>query len=431
MGIPNSSHLNQKRAGIIVGINSYENIDKIQELSGAENDAIELRDKLTMHGDFEIDSSHFLIGKNATCRAIRTALSDLFRKQISLDLAVVYFSGHGVIDENNEGYIAPHDMDPNDPFISGIEMAELRRVINENKNVQSVLVILDCCYAGILADDEHSKTGSDVMTKNIYQLQVKSIAKSSDTATEGKGRIILASSEADRSSREKDNCIHGDSKEAHSHGAFSYHLIEGLEGAAADEKGLITVQGIRKYLENMMIYEEKKQIPIYSVHGGTEIENIRICKSEAKFDAEVMNILSRIHSMLDNDTVLYLINASKKTYELQRLDPNNHEIPALVNTIDERSSKLKTALTDWLTVNEIALTPTVDSLNRDLYSKFYTLANLIGFENFKTIRDNQTLWLSALCSEMGTQNKYGSEDAAMVEPFLRRIRSINKMGSII
>ena len=48
------------------------------------------------------------------------------------------------------------------------------------------------------------------------------------------GKIILASSEADAVSREKNNCKHNENDSPHSHGAFSFHLIEGLDGKAAD-----------------------------------------------------------------------------------------------------------------------------------------------------------------------------------------------------
>ena len=56
-------------------------------------------------------------------------------------------------EENNEGYLAPYDMDPEDPFVSGINMEDLKKAIYKSKNKASVIIILDCCYAGIATKD--------------------------------------------------------------------------------------------------------------------------------------------------------------------------------------------------------------------------------------------------------------------------------------
>ena len=134
-----------KRLAIVVGINKYEDATEIPELFGAENDAIEIHKRLTTLGEFEVSPNHLLLGKNATYKAILKAVSDIFRQAIDCSLVIFYFSGHGLIDENNDGYIAPYDMDSTDPFVCGIKMEDLREVIYRAKNKESVLLILDCC----------------------------------------------------------------------------------------------------------------------------------------------------------------------------------------------------------------------------------------------------------------------------------------------
>jgi uncharacterized caspase-like protein len=135
-----------KRLAIVVGINKYEDYPAIDELHGAENDAREIHKRLTTLGQFAVLPNHLLLGENATYKAILKAVSDIFRQDIECSLV---FSGHGLIDENNDGYIAPYDMDSTDPFVCGIKMEDLREVIYRAKNKESVLLILDCCYAGI------------------------------------------------------------------------------------------------------------------------------------------------------------------------------------------------------------------------------------------------------------------------------------------
>jgi uncharacterized caspase-like protein len=40
------------------------------------------------------------------------ALSEIFRREVDCDVVVFYFSGHGMVDDVGQGYIAPYDMKP-------------------------------------------------------------------------------------------------------------------------------------------------------------------------------------------------------------------------------------------------------------------------------------------------------------------------------
>jgi uncharacterized caspase-like protein len=102
----------ENRRAIIVGINKYELDSKIQTLAGAENDAKEIAERLKNNGDFEISDNHLLLGPDATRAKILKAVDDIFRREGNHDLVTFYFSGHSMVDENNEGYIVPYDMDP-------------------------------------------------------------------------------------------------------------------------------------------------------------------------------------------------------------------------------------------------------------------------------------------------------------------------------
>ena len=102
----------QNRKAIIVGVNQYESDSEIPTLAGAENDAQEIYERFKNNGKFEISNNHLLIGRDATRRKILKAVSQIFRREDNYDLVTFYFSGHGMVDENNEGYIAPYDMDP-------------------------------------------------------------------------------------------------------------------------------------------------------------------------------------------------------------------------------------------------------------------------------------------------------------------------------
>ena len=247
----------QSRTAIIIGINEYEPGSQISGLAGAENDALEICERLKNKGDFEISTDQFLVGPHATRKKILKAISRIFRNEdFKCDLVTFYFAGHGIVDKN-EGYIAPYDMDPDDPYVSGIRMEDLRSVMSESQNDASVIMFLDCCFAG-KATQEPVRGGvlTTPETRNLSATQLKNMIEApnkSDELERGRGRIILASSEADAVAREKVGCTHLGRDDPHAHGAFSFHLIEGLDGRAADsDNGVITIGSIKKYIEDQM-----------------------------------------------------------------------------------------------------------------------------------------------------------------------------------
>jgi uncharacterized caspase-like protein len=273
-----------KRLAIVVGINRYNAENDIPVLAGAENDAREIYERLTTAGNFTIQKNHLLLGRDATRGAILKAVSDIFHKAVdNCNLVLFYFSGHGIFGENNEGYIAPYDMDPEDPFVYGINMEEMRNVVFRSKNNANVVILLDCCYAGIAANGSKAMAQPELETKNLYALHLKKFIDSpSEQSNKGfaRGKIVLASSEPNEKSREKNNCVHLNMNDPHTHGAFSFHLIEGLDGKAADpETGVITIDNLRRHIEKEM-NAEGKQKPIYSISEASQIENIKIAVSQ-------------------------------------------------------------------------------------------------------------------------------------------------------
>lgn len=137
-----------QRQAVIVGIKEYQD-KSIPKLAGSENDAIEMYQRLKDFGEFEITDGHYLLGEKATSKAVRKAISDLLWQLDPCDLALFYFSGHGIIDGRKNGYIAPYDMVNDEPLVCGISMEEFKRIILSSENKSSVVVILDCCYSGI------------------------------------------------------------------------------------------------------------------------------------------------------------------------------------------------------------------------------------------------------------------------------------------
>ena len=259
-----------KRRGVIIGIDEYEDPD-IPNLEGARFDAIEIYERLSASegGLFEISSDHYLIGEKATYKHIRKAISDIFRRPDDCNVVLLYFSGHGFVDANGHGYIAPRDMASEDAFICGISMEEIRRVMSESLNKKNIVMILDCCYGGIATKGLKPMHDKEKLRED-YDQSLESFS--------GAGAVVLASSQEHERSSES-ICKHkiGDNQE-HTHGRFTFHLLEGLGGEAANASGVITLDALRHYVENKM-KDRPEQKPTMYVERGQGIENLPIAIS--------------------------------------------------------------------------------------------------------------------------------------------------------
>jgi uncharacterized caspase-like protein len=438
---------NENRIAIVVGVNKYEADQQIPELKGAENDAIELRDRLVKYGNFKISNDHYLVGPDATRRNILKAVSDIFRKDEQCDLVTFYFSGHGMVDDDNEGYIVPYDYYPDDPFVSGINMEDLKKAIYKSKNISSVLIILDCCYAGIVTQE--TKGGSTMMAhpeqenaRNLFSTNLKKIvesAKKEEEDKKGEGKIILASSEATAVSREKNNCKHNEKDTIHTHGAFSFHLIEGLDGKAADpDTGIISIDSLRKYIEKQMTQIERKQKPMYYVAEASNIENIKIAISKSKFEAKIKKLIKEakkiIKEEIKEDTkeeepetnfieLLSLHAVAKKVNELIQLDPQNEEISKFQELIDKSLEMYKEPTINWLIRNLLVAKRKINEIRDRLDDELYDLVDRLSFNELSIISESYLTCLDIIFTEVSRNTRFETTEDRRLNLFTAKLRA--------
>ena len=209
------------RHAVVVGINKYTD-GKLNELHGAENDAREVMERLR-DDDYEVEP---FLGEAATSFDVRQAMSRLFYRMDSQDLALFYFSGHGFVDSFGDGYIAPVDVECAAPWVRGISMQSIKSLLLKAKNKKAAVVMLDCCYSGKATEgDKAADEDADL------SLQFRDAAE----VFKGSGKVIIASSGKDQKSRERPDFRHTATGECHYHGLFTYQLLEGLDlGATSD-----------------------------------------------------------------------------------------------------------------------------------------------------------------------------------------------------
>jgi tetratricopeptide (TPR) repeat protein len=439
--LPEKDYVSNRKA-IIIGINMYES-EGIPRLYGAENDASELTDTLINYGNFEIPDKYYLVGADATRRNILKAVSDIFRKDDKSDLVTFYFSGHGIVDEeNNEGYIAPYDYHPDDPFVSGINLYDLKKAMYNARNIANTILILDCCYAGIVTKDRTKAMMApqprmipqeQEMKRNLFAFNIEKMIKSDD---QDHGKIVLACTEATAVSREKNNCIHGENDSPHTHGAFSYHLIEGLDGKAANpDTGIISIDSLRKYIEKQMTQIERKQKPMYYVTEGTNIENIKIAISKNKFEAKIKKLIKEITKLIKEEIkeeskeknfidLFSLHAATKKVNELILLDPQNEEIPKFKEIIDKSLEMYKEPTFNWLTRNIVVAKRKLNEIRDHLDDELYDLIDRLSFNELSIISESYLTSLDMILTEVNRNTKFETSEDRRLNLFISKFRAI-------
>lgn len=228
-----------ERRALIVGIDKYDNC---RDLSCAVNDAEAMAGLLARNDDDSINYVVRLLTSKTdpiTRVSLRQAWLELF-EDFAGDV-LFYFSGHGAQTPWG-GYLVTQD-GTNPEF--GVSMEDLLLLVNRSR-ARDVVLIVDCCHGG------------DLGNPPILQ------ALQSPLSLLREGVTVLASSRPNEPSSELDQ-----------HGMFTYGLLEGLSGGAADLMGNVNAASLFLYAERL--FGAWDQRPVYKSHTGA-VSTLRHCK---------------------------------------------------------------------------------------------------------------------------------------------------------
>lgn len=198
------------KKALIIGINNYPTAP----LTGCENDAYAVKSILDTNGDGSPNFDIELQLNVPTKSELKTLIIDLFKGDS--DIALLYFSGHGYIDDLGGGFLVTPDAQHND---LGVSMDDILNYANSSK-CKNKVIILDCCHSGAFGTPCSNNNKADI----------------------GEGITILTASKSDEVSLEN---IGG-------HGVFTTLLLEALKGGAADLRGHITPGSIYAFIDQAL-----------------------------------------------------------------------------------------------------------------------------------------------------------------------------------
>lgn len=236
---------------LVVGVNGQP-VPGRAELKYAENDAQDMTE--TLREDFcgfELFRSP-LLGKQATSAHLKYAVIKLAQALQVGDSVLFFFSGHAealpINAEMDEVYLVTDDFERDDIEIdkdAHVSLRWLRQVLFEHKKASSVLIILDCCYAGKFAD-----RAPDPYLDALYQRLRYYFGEpgASSPSLQGGIRLALTATGA-RTAKEQDG-----------HGLLTGHILTALRGEceqAANEQGQVTFTSLFSYLDHVMPSDQR------------------------------------------------------------------------------------------------------------------------------------------------------------------------------
>lgn len=211
---------------LVVGVEKYLGLP---DASFARRDAEAVRDHLLALG-YPQRNVVLLTDSQATKTNWTKYLEAWLPENVSERSTVfVYYSGHGAPDAaSGQAYLVPVEGDPQYLAVSAFPLEQFYRALATLK-AKRIVVALDSCFSGA--------GGRSVLAKGTRPL----VAKVDTGPLDPRGRLVaLTASASDEISGTID---------AQGHGAFTYYLLKGLNGAAAGKDGAVTVQGLYDYLK--------------------------------------------------------------------------------------------------------------------------------------------------------------------------------------
>ena len=252
-----------KRWALVIGVDDYSE-SQITKLSGATNDARTLAEALTRYAGFPEDQVILLASDQPSQFQPRRStilryLSNL-RGEVPKDgLLLVSFAGHG-IERGGRAFLLPSDaLGVNDMALledTAISVDRIKESIRTT-GVGQVILILDACRS----DPTSGRGGGDNLMTSDFRRSFNFDQRNQEI----QAFATLYATDVGERAYEYD---------VKKQGYFTWSLVEGLRGAAANSQGQVTLQGLVDYLQVNVpklvqrdLGSDKRQRPFAIIEG--------------------------------------------------------------------------------------------------------------------------------------------------------------------
>ncbi|MEO8358193.1 MAG: caspase family protein [Chloroflexota bacterium] len=224
---------------LIIGNNRYDD-QKLAQLKTPAADSQALAKVLGDKAIGSFDEVTPLINQTET--QVRRAISTFLINKKPDDLVLLYFSGHGILDDRGRLYLALRDTQVNLLKATSIPSSFLADEMDSCRSKRQILV-LDCCHSGAFA--RGTKGEQKAITETTFE-------------GSGFGRVVLTASDSTQYALEGDQVIKQTELSL-----FTHFLLEGLKTGEADvnNDGHISLDEWYDYTYDKVVSETPRQVP--------------------------------------------------------------------------------------------------------------------------------------------------------------------------
>jgi hypothetical protein len=228
-----------QRLALIVASSEFTD-ETLQQLIAPGQDAADLARVLEDVAIGGFDEVKVLA--NCPSHEVRREIEAFFANRKRGDLLLLYFSGHGVKDDDGRLYLATTDTRRGLFRSTAVPATFVNETMTASRSRRQVLV-LDCCHSGAFARGMVAKGGESVDIRERF---------------DGRGRVVLTASNATQYAFQGDEVI-GES----SRSVFTRYLVQGLETGEADMDGdgWVSLDELYDYVYDQVTEETPQQTP--------------------------------------------------------------------------------------------------------------------------------------------------------------------------
>jgi hypothetical protein len=242
---------------LLIGNSIFEADAGLNGLNAPVKDVARLHKALVNPSTGMFDEGSVRLVTEATCDRILDELDEFFSSARRDDLALLYYSGHGVLDAHGQLYLCGR----NTVSIRLLRTAVGNRRINEfihDSACQRTVIVLDCCSSGLF------KGGGSV-----------------ETQLAGPGRYIVSSTRGAE--------LANDAALPTGTSLFTEYFVQGLLGEARAEDGYIALRDIYDYTRTQLA-ANTTQVPHCRFDGDPVIRLARVAKTPEAQQAVVERV---------------------------------------------------------------------------------------------------------------------------------------------
>ena len=227
-----------RRLALLVATYLYQDTG-LRQLAAPGYDAEALAEVLRDPAIADFDVTTLI---NEPNHVVGEAIGEFYHNRRRDDLTLLYFTGHGLKDDQGRLYLAMTNTKRDRLLFTGLSAQQIDEAMDSCSSRQKVLV-LDCCYSGAFPAGRISKADSQVHTLEKFQ---------------GKGRVVLTASDATQYSFEGNHIIGQGTRSV-----FTRFLVEGLTTGDADldGDGDISLDELYSYVYDRVTEEMPQQRP--------------------------------------------------------------------------------------------------------------------------------------------------------------------------